>query len=191
MKKFILGFILAAVLFSAFPVAATIQQYILTPSTTKIVVDGIEVKDNKLPIMAYEGYNYIPAATFKSICDKISIGFKWDEAVKEIRVATFFPTAHKVNLTKWGYIPVEFNKNIVTCENSSRIELKDEDGVQIAIKKSVPGNTDKRCLCIIPTYNLNLNKDYTLFIPANTVKSEAGDIYSENITFKFKYTGDW
>ena len=88
MKKFMLGFILAAMLFSAAPISAAVQQYILSPSTAKLMVDGTEVKDAKLPMMVYEGYNYVPAATFKAICDKMGIGFKWDGAKKEIQVST-------------------------------------------------------------------------------------------------------
>jgi hypothetical protein len=88
MKKFILGFLTAALLFSAFPVGAAVQQYILTASAAKIVVDGEEVKDAKLPILAYNGYNYIPASVFKTISEKIGVGFKWDGTVKEIQIST-------------------------------------------------------------------------------------------------------
>ena len=88
MKKFFFGFILAALLFSAMPIGAAVEQYILTPSAAKIVVDGAEVKDNKLPIMNYQGYNYIPAATFRSICDKIGVEFEWDNTTKEIQLST-------------------------------------------------------------------------------------------------------
>jgi hypothetical protein len=88
MKKFILGFIVAAVLFSAIPVGAAVQEYILTSTAAKIVVDGIEVKSDVLPIMAYEGYNYIPAAMFRDICGKIGVGFEWDNTAKEIQITT-------------------------------------------------------------------------------------------------------
>lgn len=88
MKKFVLGFLTAALLFTALPIGSAVQQYILQPTAAKIVVDGAEIKDAKLPIMAYEGYNYIPAAVFRSICDKIGVGFAWDNAKKEIQLTT-------------------------------------------------------------------------------------------------------
>lgn len=100
MKKFILGFLTAALLFSAMPIGAAVQQYVLTPTTSKITVDGKTVTDAKLPIMAYQGYNYIPASTFKSICDKIGIGFKWDGTSKEIQLATSSSTATSAASTK-------------------------------------------------------------------------------------------
>lgn len=88
MKKFVLGFLAAALLFTALPIGAAVQQYTLQATAAKIVVDGTEAKDDKLPIMAYQGYNYIPAAVFRSICDKIGVGFKWDNEKKEIQINT-------------------------------------------------------------------------------------------------------
>lgn len=91
MKKFVLGFLTAALLFTALPIGAAVQQYVLQPTAAKIVVDGAEVKDDNLPIMSYQGYNYIPAAVFRNICDKIGVGFKWDNEKKEIQITTTAP----------------------------------------------------------------------------------------------------
>jgi hypothetical protein len=88
MKKFVLGFLTAALLFSAIPVGAAVQEYILTSTAAKITVDGEEVKNDTLPIMAYQGYNYIPAATFRDICGKIGVGFEWNNELKEIQITT-------------------------------------------------------------------------------------------------------
>jgi hypothetical protein len=88
MKKFIFGFLAAALLFTALPIGAAVQEYILTKSTAKLVVDGAEVTDDTLPILHYNGYNYIPAATFRAICDKIGVGFQWVDDKKEIQLIT-------------------------------------------------------------------------------------------------------
>lgn len=88
MKKFILGFITAAILFTAIPVGAVIINYTLQSTQAKIVVDGEEFSNKDLPVMSYKGYNYLPAATFREICNKIGVGFVWDNATKEIRITT-------------------------------------------------------------------------------------------------------
>ena len=87
-KSFVLGFLLATLLFSAIPIGAVVQEYILTPTTSKLVVDGVEVNNPALPMMAYNGYNYIPASSFREICDKIGVGFEWDNEKKEIQIDT-------------------------------------------------------------------------------------------------------
>lgn len=70
-KQLIIGFLLGALLFSVVPVGATIGEYILKKSTAKLMVDGKEFANKDLPVLNYKGYNYIPAATFREICDTI------------------------------------------------------------------------------------------------------------------------
>lgn len=88
MKKFILGFVMATLIFNIMPVSATIQEYILQKSDVKLVVDGGEYANSELPTLNYKGYNYVPADAFRGICDKIGVGFKWDNATKEIQLKT-------------------------------------------------------------------------------------------------------
>lgn len=88
MKKFILGFLCAAVLFSAIPAGAAIQEYILYQSEVKLMVDGAEISNPDLPILVYKGYNYIPAATFRDICSKIGVDFQWIGGVNQIQINT-------------------------------------------------------------------------------------------------------
>ncbi|MEN6313729.1 MAG: hypothetical protein ABFD25_05710 [Clostridiaceae bacterium] len=86
-KGFILGFVCAALLFTA--IGATAAQYTLTPSTVKFYMDGTEIKDDKLPLLYMEpGYNYLPAAMFRSICDKIGIVFEYVEKDNAIVIDT-------------------------------------------------------------------------------------------------------
>jgi len=92
-KSFVLGFLLATLLFSAIPVGAAVQEYILTSTASKLVVDGVEVKNDTLPMMSYNGYNYIPASSFRDICDKIGVGFEWNDTTKAIEIDTSVATA--------------------------------------------------------------------------------------------------
>jgi hypothetical protein len=86
-KQLLIG-ILIGILIAAVPVGAAVQEYILKQSECKIVVDG-EVVKGELPLLIMDpGFNYIPAAEFRSICDKMGIGFEFDSPTKEIRIDT-------------------------------------------------------------------------------------------------------
>ena len=103
-KSFVLGFLLATLLFSAIPVGAAVQEYILTSTASKLVVDGVEVKNDTLPMMSYNGYNYIPASSFKQICDKIGVGFEWDNTAKSIEIDTSVTTTETTIASTGGDI---------------------------------------------------------------------------------------
>jgi hypothetical protein len=109
MKKFFLGFLTAALLFSALPVGAAIKEYTLKPASAKFTVDGVEIKDDKLPLLYLNpGYNYIPAAMFKKICDKINVGFGYNSTTKAMEITTKTTTiaggdnVSEVPLNKYG-----------------------------------------------------------------------------------------
>lgn len=87
-RQFLIGFLIGALLFSTIHVSAAVQEYILTKSETKIIVDGTEFTDDSLPVLNYKGYNYIPAAVFKGICAKLGLSFEWVGEKKEIQIQT-------------------------------------------------------------------------------------------------------
>lgn len=87
-KQLIIGFILGALVFSIVPVGATVQEYILKKSETKLMVDGKEFTNKELPVLVYKGYNYIPAATFREITDTLGVGFEYVGERKEIQIIT-------------------------------------------------------------------------------------------------------
>lgn len=87
-KQLITGFLLGALLFSMVPVGATIQDYLLKKSEVKIMVDGKEFSNKELPVLIHEGYNYIPAATFREICDTIGVEFEYVGNKREIQIDT-------------------------------------------------------------------------------------------------------
>lgn len=72
-KQLIMGFLLGALVFGIVPVGATVQDYLLKKSTAKLMVDGVEFANKELPVLNYQGYNYVPAATFMEICDTIGV----------------------------------------------------------------------------------------------------------------------
>jgi hypothetical protein len=88
MKKFIMGFVLGAFLFSIMPVSAAIEEYILYRSEASITINGTKSINPNLPILNYNGYNYIPAKLFQEICAIIGVDFKWVGDIKQIQLNT-------------------------------------------------------------------------------------------------------
>jgi hypothetical protein len=122
----IVGIIIGTILMLAIPTYAAIQEYILTSTASKITVDGTEIKNDTLPMMSYQGYNYIPAVIFRDICEKIGVGFEWNNEAKEIQIITGDTTksaittvsttgaiSTKENIT--NNIPNEYDKNGIRC----------------------------------------------------------------------------
>ncbi len=60
MKKFIIGFILGALLFNMLPVSAAIQEYVLYKVDYKIFLEGKEYNDEDYPALSYKGKTYMP-----------------------------------------------------------------------------------------------------------------------------------
>ncbi|MGJ0847414.1 hypothetical protein ACR77J_12055 [Tissierella praeacuta] len=87
-KQLIIGFLLGALLFSIVPVSATIQEYLLQKSSAKLIVNGKEFSNKDLPVLNHKGYNYIPAATFREVCNTIGVSFEWVGGKNEIQIDT-------------------------------------------------------------------------------------------------------
>ena len=87
-KQFMIGFLVGALVFTFIPANAAVQEYILQKSLAKITVDGKEFANKDLPVLNYKGYNYIPAAVFRGICEKLGLGFDWVGETNEIQIQT-------------------------------------------------------------------------------------------------------
>ncbi|HZX21312.1 MAG TPA: hypothetical protein VFF25_02860 [Clostridia bacterium] len=87
-RQFVIGFLIGALVFTFIPANAAFQEYILTKSNVKIIVDGTEFTDDSLPILYYKGYNYIPAAVFRGICSRLGLSFDCVGETNEIQIKT-------------------------------------------------------------------------------------------------------
>jgi hypothetical protein len=104
-RMLIIGIVIGLII--SVPVGAVVQ-YTLKESDCKIVVDGEMFQDEKLPVLLMEpGYNYLPAATFREICNDIGIDFMFDSETKEIRLTT------PQNIKTLSSLPQEQEENIV------------------------------------------------------------------------------
>jgi hypothetical protein len=89
MKKFILGFLMGAMLFSILPVNAAVQQYILKKSTVKLMINGEEYKNLTLPVLLMNpGYNYLPAVSFRDIAKLMGAEFVYQNTNNTININT-------------------------------------------------------------------------------------------------------
>lgn len=84
MRKFrqlFIGILIGAFIFSATPVAAAVQQFILTKSEFKVFANGKEYTDKDYPILIYRGINYAPLGKMASL-----LGVTCTADVKEKRI---------------------------------------------------------------------------------------------------------
>jgi hypothetical protein len=117
-RQLIIGFAIC-LLFVVVPVGAAVNEYTLKQSECKIVVDGKEVK-GELPLLIMDpGFNYIAAAEFRSICDKIGIDFEFDPPTKEIRITT--------------------RQDVKTMLSQSAVNEKESEGVSEVITQTPDG----------------------------------------------------
>jgi hypothetical protein len=96
-KQFFMGLIIGAILFSAIPIHAAVEEFILYKANIKLMLNGREVQVNNLPILQYKGYNYLPAASFKDICTDLGASFYWDTLTKQIQIKSVDLTANNTS----------------------------------------------------------------------------------------------
>lgn len=85
MKKFIMGFLTAALLFTAIPIGAAIEEYICYRADYKVMVNGEQYISNDLPILNYKGSTYAP---FRSILEAAGLNVNWNAELGQAEVTT-------------------------------------------------------------------------------------------------------
>ena len=83
MKKFITGFLTAALLFTALPIGAAIEEYICYRADYKVMVNGEQYISEDLPILNYKGSTYAP---FRSILEAAGLAVEWDAELNQAEV---------------------------------------------------------------------------------------------------------
>jgi hypothetical protein len=85
-KKFVMGIILGMGLcLSLTTFAAPIKQFMLTQITYPFIVNGVEFKDEKQPVLNYNGSTYVPLA---KLGDLTGVNYKWNESKKQVEIST-------------------------------------------------------------------------------------------------------
>ncbi|ODM27642.1 hypothetical protein A7W90_16265 [Clostridium sp. Bc-iso-3] len=83
MKKFVIGFLLGAVLTAALPISAAVQQYVLTPATYPIIVDGVELNDPDYPVLNYNGTTYL---SLRKTAEAVDADLSWNEVKNQVEI---------------------------------------------------------------------------------------------------------
>jgi S1-C subfamily serine protease len=94
-------------------------------------------------------------------------------------------TGEKV-VVKWGYLALTFDRNMANSPDVSKVVFESEAGEKVQVTAMQPGCTDKLCLIILFNGNLKPNTRYKVFIPKNTIFSEDGQCYPNDISYTFK-----
>jgi uncharacterized membrane-anchored protein len=80
-KGFIAGFVAASlVVGGAF---ATVNQYLLTPASYPIIVDGQELNDPNYPTLNYEGTTYL---SLKKTAEALDADLNWNEEKRQVEI---------------------------------------------------------------------------------------------------------
>ena len=122
-KGFIAGFVAASlVVGGAF---ATVNQYLLTPASYPIIVDGQELNDPNYPTLNYEGTTYL---SLKKTAEALDADLNWNEEKRQV----------EINNKK--------QESTIITESKEKIELipeiKKGDNVKKEVFKTVKQDSD-------------------------------------------------
>lgn len=84
MKKFIAGFVCAALFFTAPSVVASVEEFVLQRANFPVEIDGEEYRDDELPVLVYKSNTYVPLRNF---CDAVGADIAWERNKVAIRTS--------------------------------------------------------------------------------------------------------
>lgn len=200
--------LMALVAIAGVVIGSTIYAVESSPLVTQVAQFDVFWNEQKVetekPILVVDGETYFPIT---EVSDLLGVKTNWN-STKECLEITKNNVAEEVNdynasngleLTsiwpndgqqnaylKWGYLTLTFNENIVKVDNVGQIDLIDENGEKIAIKGAYPGISAEDNLIIIPEKDLQLDTNYKLTIPQNTIQSKSGKDFEKEIMIDFK-----
>lgn len=81
-KGFIAGFVAASLVVGG--TFATVNQYLLTPATYPVVVNGQELSDPDYPTLNYQGTTYL---SLKKTAEALDADLKWNEEKRQVEIS--------------------------------------------------------------------------------------------------------
>ncbi|MEW6573798.1 MAG: Ig-like domain-containing protein [Bacillota bacterium] len=96
-------------------------------------------------------------------------------------VSSTNPASGAVNVRPDQTVTVTFNKNVLAGTNYAAVNLKHQDGSDVAFSKSLSGNV----LTLDPDSNLEYSVTYTVYIPAGCVQDASGTALASDNNFSF------
>lgn len=198
-KKMLIYIIGLVIIISATPVFAdSVFQTIdvLSNNISLFVNNEAVIVDNFL----YNGTTYVP---LRAVAEMTDMDVIWDGENKKIDLISnesfnMKTTDGKYNITgvnpkpltdgnylKWQYLSIVFDSNTKKITDNNKVVLLDYKGNRIDVKCQ-PGVTAKDNFIIITEKELELDTNYSLYIPKNSIVMENGDAYGEDILIYFK-----
>ncbi len=98
-----------------------------------------------------------------------------------LTVTSVDPANGTVNVPNNKVITLTFNNPITAGSAFNSINVTRDDGAHAAITKTITGNT----LTLTAIYGWSLGRTYTINIPADAVKDQAGDVLQNTYTSNF------
>lgn len=75
--------LVGAILSTVLPISAAVQQYILTPATYPIMVNGKELNDPDFPVLNYNGTTYL---SLRKTAEAVGADLKWNEEERRVEI---------------------------------------------------------------------------------------------------------
>lgn len=148
MKKFALGFCTALLITLTISAHAEIKEFILHQADYKVIVDGKEYNDPKLPTLTYNGTTYVP---MKNLADLLGVSVNWNNELYQAEISKIISTEVEVNhQTNKRNLTTADGLKIVLHDSTEYVPVKDiEDKYHsIAFKFNIDNNT-----CKLVTYS--------------------------------------
>lgn len=81
LKGFVVGFVMASLIVGS--VTATVNQYLLTPASYPIIVNGQELNDPNYPTLNYQGTTYL---SLKKTAEALDADLNWNEEKRQVEI---------------------------------------------------------------------------------------------------------
>lgn len=107
MKKFIAGFLFAAVLFNIVPIGAAIEEFVLNKADYKLIIKGVEYKDPDNPILNHNGTTYAPV---RSLLTAAGLDVEWNPELEQAEIYNPTTNPNKPKSTPDGITEIDAYK---------------------------------------------------------------------------------
>jgi len=94
-RQLVIGIVIGAFAFTALPISATVQKYVCSPVSYKIIVNGAEYKDDAQPALNLDGSTYVPLRNLGKLLGQEPI---WNAEKKQVEIGE---VATEIDLNVW------------------------------------------------------------------------------------------
>lgn len=170
----------------------------------EVLLNGVSLYVNNRQVsvenIVYNGVTYVP---LRAIGEMLNMKVSWSQKTNRVDLNSDYTFAMKTtdgkytikrtnpkelvdgNFFIWQYLTLQFDSPTKGIKSNSDVVLIDYKGNRTNVK-CMPGSTDKYAFIIITPNDLELNTNYSLYIPKDSIIMENGDLYKEDVLIYFK-----